>query len=132
MDGNPFEEIERVFDQIQEEFDIEEPLGSGSLPIDVAESDEAFLVRADLPGVDRADIDVQLYGETLQITATREREDTPGEFIRQERPRHPIDRSIRLPGAVDAEGTEADYDDGVLSIRLPKRRVDGGTQIDVD
>jgi HSP20 family protein len=134
MTRNPFDEIERMFDRMSRQFDpLEEGALEGSAPVDVEEVSDAFVVTVDLPGYDREDIDVQLAGETLTVSADRadEREES-GRYIRRERTRQSVSRSVRLPDPVDEEGTEANYADGVLTVRLPKVADDDGHDIPIN
>jgi HSP20 family protein len=134
MTRNPFDEIERMFDRMSQQFDpLEEGLLEGSVPVDVEDTGEAFVVTADLPGFDREDIDVQLAGETLTVSAdhTDEREEG-GRYIRRERTQQSVSRSVRLPDPVAEDGTEATYADGVLTVRLPKVGADDGHDIPIN
>lgn len=85
-------------------------------PVDLFEDANATYVRAELPGVNRADIGVELVDGTLQITAKRttktgEREETVD-----------YNRAVTVPeGAVQADKVAAAYEDGVLTVTLPKR-----------
>lgn len=131
MARNPFEEIERMFDRMSHQFEtLDEDLRSRRIAVDLLDTGDAYLVRADLPGYERDEIDVELAGDSLTISAdhtddTEERDATDeGTYIRRERSRRSVDRSIRLPGDVDEEATEARYGDGVLSIELPKANAD--------
>ena len=137
MSRNPFDEIERVFDRMSQQFDpldLEADVLAGSVPVDVEDAGDAFVVTADLPGYDREDIDVQLAGETLTVSAdrTEEREDRDGRYIRRERSRGSVSRSVRLPDPVDEDGTEATYADGVLTVRLPKVGAEDGHDIPIN
>ena len=123
MARNPFDEIERMFDRMSRQFDpLEEGFLEGSVAVDLRDTGDANEVTADLPGYDRGDIDVQLAGETLTISADRtdERDEEEGRYIRRERRRQSVSRSVRLPDPVQEEGTEATYSNGVLTVRLPK------------
>ncbi len=95
-----------------------------SMKIDVTESDSAYTVKAELPGVDKKDIDVQIDGRVVSINAKVERnkEEKDGErVIRRERYSGAISRSFSLAGEVDDANAKAEYKDGVLSLSLPKR-----------
>ena len=89
---------------------------------DVYESEEAFTLALDLPGIDRAALDVSL--DESRLTIRGERAGAPGGVAarRAERPAGRFVRSFTLPEAVDRQGILADYKDGVLTLRLPKRR----------
>lgn len=135
MARNPFEEIERMLDRMSSQFEgfDAEPFVE-PVPVDLEDTGDGFVLTADLPGYDADDIDVELAGETVTISATRE-EETDAErerFVRRERRRQSVDRSVRLPAAVEEDGTEADFNNGVLTVRLPKRDVDTGTSIPVN
>ncbi|AOK31800.1 MULTISPECIES: Hsp20/alpha crystallin family protein [Burkholderia] len=95
-----------------------------SMKIDVTESDKAYTVNAELPGVSKDDIDVQVTGNTVSINAKIERsnEQKDGErVIRRERYSGAIGRSFSLSGEIDDANATATYQDGVLSLTLPKK-----------
>ncbi|HDR9511277.1 heat-shock protein Hsp20 [Burkholderia cepacia] len=95
-----------------------------SMKIDVTESDDTYKVNAELPGVAKDDIDVQVTGRTVSINAKIERntEQKEGErVIRRERYSGAISRSFSLPGEIDDANATATYQDGVLSLTLPKK-----------
>lgn len=129
---DPFDEMERLFDQLTE-FGT---APSSDIPVDVVDEGEVFVVVADLPGYRTGDIEVQLQGERhLALSATREtdHETDQGEFVRRERTVERTSRTVRLPEPVDEESTEASYDNGVLTVRLGKRTTTGeGTDIPVN
>jgi len=104
------------------------------VPVDVLEHDEEFVVTADLPGYDKEDIDVRLSGATLTIAAERSSGSTSqdGEYVRQERSRETVSRSLRLPDRVDESGTEANYQNGVLTVTLRKSGAGEGESIDIE
>lgn len=136
---NPFEEIDRLFDRISNEFaDIDPETGlGGSVAVDVADTGEAFEVTADVPGYTSDDIDVTLPDpQTVRIAASRETATEEGgedrRFVRQERTRRSVSRTVPLPDRVRAESAEASYDNGVLTVTLPKQEADSGTDIPVN
>lgn len=136
MARNPFEEIERMFDRMSDQFDPLEggPLG-GSVAVDVEDTGDALVVTADLPGYDREDIDVQLAGERLTLSADRsttDETDGDGTYVRRERRQRSVSRTIRLPEPVDEAGTEATYNHGVLTVTLPKAEADDGHDIPIN
>ncbi|KWA47666.1 Hsp20/alpha crystallin family protein [Burkholderia multivorans] len=95
-----------------------------SMKIDVTENDKAYTVNAELPGVAKDDIDVQVTGNTVSIYAEIERnnEQKDGErVIRRERYSGAISRSFSLSGDIDDANATATYQDGVLSLTLPKK-----------
>lgn len=106
-----------------------------SMKIDVSESDAAYTVKAELPGVDKKDIDVQIDGRLVSINAKVERnkEEKEGErVIRRERYSGAFSRSFTLGGEVDEAAAKAEYKDGVLSLSLPKKASSDRKRLTVD
>lgn len=128
--SNPFDDIERMFDRLSDQFAGIDPveLGSmGGIAVDVRDEDDAIVVVADLPGYDTDEIEVTLEDEhTLHLYAEREREteEEEGVYVRRERSHESIERSITLPDAVEDGETSAAYDNGVLTVTLPKQTPD--------
>lgn len=95
-----------------------------SMKIDVTENEQGYTVKAELPGVDKKDIDVQIDGRVVSINAKVERnkEEKEGErVIRRERYAGTFSRSFSLGDEVDEATAKAEYKDGVLSLNLPKK-----------
>jgi HSP20 family protein len=94
---------------------------TGIPPIDVIDQETELSILADIPGFDEDDIEIKLEGDSLQIVASeRVRDLSETEtMVGQERPTA-VSREIRLPVAVTSEDAEASYEDGVLSVELPK------------
>jgi HSP20 family protein len=98
-------------------------LAGGPLPsIDLSETENAIEVRMDIPGVKAKEIDIQLNGNLLTVTAQREeeKEEKGRTFHRIERQTGRYTRTISLPALVVESEVAAEYHDGVLSITLPK------------
>lgn len=141
-DRNPFEEIERMFEQMNQQFEQspwamgqQEMFGHGSVDIDLADHGDEFVVTADLPGFDKENIDVQCTDDQLTIRAEKESETEANEenYLRRERATERMQRSVRLPEPVDADDVSAKFQNGVLSVTLPK--VDSsekGQNIDIE
>jgi HSP20 family protein len=131
-DRNPLSEIERAVDVLGDQFGV----ATGTVPTDVLDDGDSFVVRADLPGYDSDDIDVQLSeGRTLTLGASRsgESELTDGTFVQRERRHQSTSRTVTLPDPVEEGGTTATYEDGVLTVTLPKATADdSGTDIPVN
>ena len=93
--------------------------------IDVSETPQAYAVHADLPGVNKEDIDVRVHGNLVQIDAEIKRESkqaTNGDkVLRTERYQGNISRSFSLAQDIDEAKVKAQYDKGVLSLELPKK-----------
>lgn len=89
---------------------------------DISETDEAIEVKMDIPGLTADEIDIEVRGNTLQITGEHkeEKEEKGKTFHRVERRQGRIYRSISLPTEVDEKKVNAECRDGVLTITLPK------------
>ena len=84
-------------------------------PVDLYEDKDNTYVRAELPGVERADISVEMVEDYLTITAARKTKDG------EEEESFSFSRSVTIPGAVQADKVAAAYENGVLTVTLPKR-----------
>lgn len=103
---------------------------------DVAETDKDYLVKIDMPGMDKQDINVNYNDGTLNVSGTRksfkDTSDKNRNIIHKERSEGSISRSYRLPNVVASE-IHAKYDNGVLTITLPKETAgDDGNSIKID
>ena len=138
---NPFEELEELFERMSGQFEGTDwyKIGNQSVVVDLVDLGDSFELTADLPGFDRDNINITLTDGTLTIDAEREEvtdtEDTEESirYLRQERHRSAVSRSIRLPEPIDEESAKATYNAGVLTIELPKLEPDrDGTSIDIE
>ncbi|MFQ5995145.1 MAG: Hsp20/alpha crystallin family protein [Acidiferrobacterales bacterium] len=103
--------------------------------IDVSENDSGYVVRAELPGVKKDDINVTLEDGVLTISAetkSEHEEKDDGRVIRQERHYGKYTRSLRLGTELDQDKVKASYKDGVLELSLPKSEAVKPKQIAVD
>jgi len=91
--------------------------------VDIHETKDRFLVKAELPGMKQEEIEVSIMDDTLTLKGERkhEREVNENEYHRIERSYGTFQRSIVLPAGVDAGAVKASYKDGVLEIQLPKK-----------
>ena len=92
--------------------------------IDVEETADAYLVRVDVPGVSQGTIDVEVQDNVLHIRGETNREtersESKGQVVRKERFEGRFERSIPLPSEVDAAEVTSEYENGILTIKLPK------------
>ncbi len=90
--------------------------------MDLVESGEHFVLRADLPGMSEEDIQIELEDGTLTVSGERkaEHEEREEGFHRVERSFGAFSRSLTLPKGVDADAVSAHFDRGVLEVRIPK------------
>lgn len=90
--------------------------------MDLVETDDAFVLRADLPGLEQDDIKLEVEDDVLTVSGERkaEHEDKREGYYRVERSFGSFRRSLTLPEGVDAESVTASFDKGVLEVRIPK------------
>ncbi|CBG75414.1 MULTISPECIES: Hsp20/alpha crystallin family protein [Streptomyces] len=119
------------FDQLLSEMSglIESTVGGATTAVawtpsaDVAESDDAFRVEIELPGVRSQDIDVEANGQELVVTGEIKEKEHKGVLRRSTRRTGAFEYRLRLPGEVDTEKINARMSDGVLTITVPKAEV---------
>jgi len=112
--------------------------GYAALPLDVCETENEFVVKAALPGVKPDDVQITVHGDTLTIRGeSKAEEDRKGEHWHlRERRFGAFQRSVSLATPVNADGAQAHYEHGVLTLTLPKSesakprqiRINGKTQ----
>ena len=104
--------------------DMTAPFEGKSPSVDVIERDEEVLVRAELPGVDKSDLDVSMTDNTVTIkgsTRTEEKEEK-GDYLRREVSTGSYSRTVTLPAEVDGDKANASFKDGLLELTLPKQK----------
>jgi HSP20 family protein len=91
-------------------------------PMDLVETGDHFVLRADLPGMSQDDVKIELEDTTLTVSGERRSETETGEqgFHRVERAFGAFARTLTLPPGIDPESVTASFDRGVLEIRIPK------------
>lgn len=135
---DPFEELRRMEELIDRAFGERGPdyFGRRALPraageefaeiaapyVDIKEKEGKIVVDADIPGVEKGDISINIRGDTLEISAEKkdEKEEKEEGYIRKERSYKKFYRSIPLPTDVDKENVDAKFENGVLQIAMPK------------
>lgn len=92
-------------------------------PVDIYEDGHSYVLKLEVPGIEEKDIDVRLENNTLTISGERkfEKEEKEENFRRVERRYGAFTRAFTLPSTVDSESVTADYDKGLLKIRLMKK-----------
>ncbi len=93
-----------------------------SMPVDVAEAEDHYVVKASIPGIPADDIDVTVHDGVLTIKAETQSETEQQEANYRLRERHvgSVQRRFTLPSTVDEDHLTAQYDDGVLTLHIPK------------
>lgn len=97
--------------------------GAWTPALDVFETQEKFVITMELPGVSPADVDISVEDSTLMVRGERKfySEQQEESFLRIERRFGEFTRSLTLPSTADAESIQASFDQGVLTIEVPKR-----------
>jgi HSP20 family protein len=127
-------DMDRLFDRFMEPMWPEMPMLGGWEPtVDVSETKDAVVVKAELPGVEQKDIGVSLLEGMLTIKGEKhaEKEDKDERHHRIERSYGTFYRAVPLPATVEAEKVTATFKDGVVTITLPKAAAAKGTTIPV-
>lgn len=103
------------------------------MPLDLRETDDAFIVETVLPGVSQDQVNISVLGDTLRISAeVRESEQhQQARWLIRERRFGSFERSLTLPAPVRPDDAEADFKDGILTIRLPKSEPAAAREIQV-
>ena len=140
----PFREMEILQDEMNKLFDFSLgrwPVrsmglmeGAWSPSVDVFESKDNVMVRADIPGMKKEDIDILVHGDTLTIKGEKkeETESKKKDYVKTERFYGSFNRVLTLSSEVDEDKVKASYEDGVLEVILPKREEEKQKQIKID
>jgi len=88
--------------------------------VDIEETDDAWLVEADLPGVKKGDINIEVYDSELAITGEIKERERKGVLRRRTRRTGQFEYRVTLPGDADSENIDASLHEGVLTVRVPK------------
>lgn len=118
---DPFAEIERLRREMWSLFDqtAGEP-GSQLALADLEEADDEFVLEVELPGVKKGDVDIELEGRRVIVTAERKERERVGRLRRRTRRAGELRHEVLLPTDIDEDGVRASLDSGVLTLRLPK------------
>jgi HSP20 family protein len=121
MKPEPFSrEVDRLFDSFfgQTERDARRWVP----PMDLVEADDHFVLKADLPGLTEADVNIEVQDGTLRISGERQAEHEQRErgWYRIERSFGSFARALTLPDGVDPDSIQAEFKQGVLEVRIPK------------
>ena len=132
---SPFEEMDRMFDQYfrrgwMRPWRFEWPAVPQALTafderfpkVDVIDDETEVVVRAEVPGVDKKDIDISVGEDSVTIKGSthREEKETRGDFYRHELVSGAFSRTVGLPATVDGAKAKAEFKDGMLELTLPK------------
>src|SRR6202451_1442221 len=127
------DQINRLFNDAFERNGAESNLTAWAPAVDINETEHELIVKADLPGVDSKDLDIRVENNVLSIRGERKFENKVNEenYLRVERAYGSFCRSFSLANTVNPEGIKADYQNGVLTLSIPKREEAKPKQIKV-
>ncbi len=116
---NVMETIDSFFEQAK---------GSKQIPVDVVETSNEWVVRVDLPGIKKEQIELKILGNQITITVNHKEEtenyDESYHYYHKERRQQRKQRTVTLPYAVDKDSAKASFQNGVLEIKGPKNQTD--------
>lgn len=131
-----------LFDEFFRDFSpgyLIKPLHGDPLPaqikVDIKETDKAYTVQAEIPGVGKDDIHVAVEGGVVTLSAEVKQQDAQTKdekLLRSERYYGMVSRSFQLPREVDGAAASAKYDNGVLVLTLPKKTAAGSKRITIE
>jgi HSP20 family protein len=125
--AQPLSDVERLRRMLDQTFGsfglpslVSESVG-WSPPVDIEEQDNAYVIEAELPGVKKDDVNIELVSNELMITGDIKEREREGILRKRTRRIGRFEYRVRLPEQVDVNNVEASLKDGVLSVRVPKR-----------
>jgi HSP20 family protein len=128
------EQVNRLFSDVLDRSGEESSLTSWAPAVDIYETEQELVVKADLPDVDAKELDIRVENNILTIRGDRKFEKKVAEenYLRVERAYGAFSRSFSLANTVNSEAIKADYQDGVLTLTIPKREEAKPKQIKVN
>lgn len=132
---SPFAEMERMFDLFTRGgwlqprkwewpswADMPAAFSGPGPKVDIIDRDDEILVRAEVPGVSKDDLDISVAEDSITIKGETKKEhrEEKGDYIRSEIAQGAFARTLALPAAVDAHKARANFEDGILELHLPK------------
>ena len=128
------DQINRVFNDVLERTGEESSLTAWAPAVDIYETEHELVLKADLPDIDPKDLDIRVENNILTIRGERkfEKQVNEDKYLRVERSYGSFARSFTLSNTVNAEAIKADYQNGVLTLTIPKREEAKPKQIKVN
>ena len=132
--GNLQDQINRVFNDVLGRSSEESNLTTWAPAVDIFETEHELVVKADLPDIDLKDLDIRIENNILTIRGERkfEKKVDQDNYLRVERAYGSFARSFSLANTVNTEAIKADYQNGVLTLSIPKREEAKPKQIKVN
>jgi HSP20 family protein len=138
---DPFRELTSFRDQVNRLFEdtvfrgqnAGTALTAWAPAVDIYETESELVLKADVPDIEEKDLDIRIENNTLTLRGERKLEQSVSEdnFLRVERSYGAFSRSFSLPNTVNAEAIQAEYRNGVLTVRMPKREESKPRQVKV-
>ena len=129
-------DFDRLFKEAFSPFsgETEQSTRAWAPPVDIYETDNNIVLKAELPGIDPKDLEIRVEDNTLYLKGERkfEKEVKEEDYHRVERSYGAFSRSFSLPSSIDADKVKAEYKDGLLTLTLPKREVVKPKTIKID
>ena len=121
-------EVNRLFDDFFRGFDLRplrmtgEPWGGFSPKMDLEETEKEYRITAELPGMEEKDVEILLTGNAISLKGEKkeEKEEKGKSFYHVERSYGSFQRTVPLPDGIDLKRVDADFKNGVLTVKLPK------------
>ncbi len=143
---SPFEEMDRDFESLFRrgwrrpllggfrDWNLE-PAFEGKFPsVDVIDQDDQVLIRAELPGIDKKDVEISVTDETVSIKGKSRHveKEEKGDYYRREISQGSYERVLAIPANVDSSKAKAKFHDGMLELSLPKTEKSNRTKVTVE
>jgi HSP20 family protein len=128
------DDLDRLFDRFWEgNFPQIPAMGDWTPALDVSETKDAIVVKAEVPGMDAKDIELSLLGDVLTLKGEKkqEKEEKDEHYYRVERSYGAFARAVRLPASVDGSKVTASFKNGLLTVTLPKAPAARGATIPI-
>jgi len=136
---DPYKDLTLMQERLNQFFKSTSPVGEESggtflPPVDILETKSEVILRAELPGVDKEAIDIQIEGDSLVLKGERrfEKEVDQENYFRMECSYGTFQRAFTLPSSIKKDEVNASFNQGVLEIRLPKESREKQIQVKVD
>ncbi len=120
------ESFRKVFSPVLEPWEEAFERIEARMPVDIEETEKEVIVKADLPGFNKEEVSVEVLGNKLSISAQKKEEKVEQDknYYKKERIGKVARRTIVLPCEVDAENAKVEFENGVLTITLPKKEIE--------
>lgn len=127
------EDMEHLFDSFFARYPREKAEGFWAPPLDIEETENEFVIKAELPGMKKEDIKISLSGDILAISGEKKKEvEEKGKtYYRMERSYGKFQRNITLPAEVEMDKAKASYKNGILTLNLPKSEISKPREIPI-